>query len=448
MKLTVLGLGEAGRVYAEAFAQAGAEVLGFDPGPVETPEGVTRAPSAAEAVADADFVLSLTTARFAVSAARECLESLREGVIYLDLNASSPNVKQEVHKVLDGKAKVADGALIGSVRTFGAGAEILLSGPGSNEAAAYLGLLNARPDVLSDEVGEASRRKLLRSIFMKGLAALVHEVVEVGSAAGEDGWVREQMANALVGGHDTVNHLDRGIRIHARRRSHELADSLALIGDYPGTGLMASAARELHLLLARQNEHKPDVLDSLRNIPTAAIGDATDRLGYVGADIKPVWSCPQISGPALTVATRAGDNLAIHKALNKATPGDVLVVSAEGGRDRALIGDLIAERAKAAGVAGMILDGPVRDISGIIASGLPVWASGVSSAGPYKAGPVRLGEPIAIGNAVCHKNNIVVADQEGILFIPETNATSLVESAEEIIASEFNIKQARAQKPR
>lgn len=436
MVVAVLGLGEAGRIFAEAFARARVDVVGFDPGRVQTPEGVARAESAAEAVDGADLVLSLTTARIAVSVAEACRQALRPGSVYLDLNAASPQVKQDVEQVLGGAVHVVDGAVIGSVRQHGPSVEVLLSGPGSMHAATVLDLIGTRHEVLDGAVGEASRRKLLRSIFMKGLGALVQESVEAGAAANEEEWMRRQIAETLVGGQETVERLESGTRIHARRRSHELGDSLDLAADFAGTWPVTAAARERHLLLARRSEYKVEALQALRSVPTAAIGDGGDRLGFVGSDLRPAWNCPQIAGPALTVATHGGDNYGIHQALKLARPGDVLVVSSDDNSDRALIGDLIAERAKAVGIAGIIIDGPVRDAPGIAESGLPVWASGISAAGPYKQGPARLQQPVAIGNAVCRQGDIVVADEEGILFLPPAEASSAAEAAEAVIEDE------------
>ncbi|MDS2172972.1 NAD(P)-binding domain-containing protein [Nesterenkonia sp. CL21] len=436
MTVAVLGLGEAGQVFARAFAQAGDHVVGFDPGPARTPDGVVRADTAAEAVAEAEMVLSLTTARFAVAAAEQCRAALSPGVLYLDLNASSPEVKKSVETVLEGAAQVVDGAVIGSVRAFGATVQVLLSGAASGEVEQQLSRVGTRTEILGAQVGDASRRKLLRSIFMKGLSALVQESLEAAAGAGDEQWVRQQMAEALVGGESTVDRLDSGIRIHARRRSQELADSLELIQDLEGTWPMTWGARERHLLLARRAEDVSPALEVLRRTPTAALGDGSDRLGFVGADLRPVWDCPQIAGPALTVQTQAGDNFAIHQALARVKPGQILVVSGERGRERALIGDLIAERAKKAGVAGMILDAPVRDAAGIAEVGLPVWAAGVSAAGPYKSGPARLGRPVAVGHAVCNPGDIVVADAEGILFLPPEEATAAAEAAEAVLAEE------------
>lgn len=84
----------------------------------------------------------------------------------------------------------------------------------------------------------------------------------------------------------------------------------------------------------------------------------------------------------------------------------------------------------------MIIDGPVRDKKGIAEAGLPVWAAGISAAGPYKTGPIRLGEPIAIGNAVCRYGDVVIADHEGILFIPPQYVPKAIASGEQVLAQE------------
>lgn len=271
---------------------------------------------------------------------------------------------------------------------------------------------------------------------MKGLGALIHESISAGTAAGDGEWVRQQIAEELAGGDNSVERLYSGTQVHARRRSHELADSLGVISRYSDLWPVTKAAFEKHVALARNSEGLPAALEVLRSMPTAAIGDGNDRLGFVGSSISPVWDSPQICGRAVTVLTQAGDNSAIHHALNLVEPGDVLVVAAEAGSDRALIGDLIAERAKKAGLAGMILDGPVRDARGIAEAGLPVWARGIAAAGPYKAGPGRHGVPVAIGNAVCEPGDIVVADTEGVLFISPLQATVAGEAAEQVLSNE------------
>ncbi|MDR8019320.1 NAD(P)-binding domain-containing protein [Nesterenkonia aerolata] len=436
MRVAVLGLGEAGRIFAEAYRDAGHDVVGFDPGPVEAPSGIRRVDSASEAAEDSELVLSLTTARFAVSAAQAAHPALAPGAVFIDLNASAPQVKEEVAEALGTEITVVDGAVIGSVRQHGAAVQVLLAGPGSDRAAELLQQAGTRVTTLDGTVGDATRRKLVRSIFMKGLGALIHETVEAADGLGEPAWVREQIAEVLTGGHETLERLASGTEIHAGRRSAELADSLELIADLGGTWPVTHAAMERHRLLARRTVVDVDALGTLRSLPTAALGDGGDRLGFVGGAVHPVWNCPAIAGRAFTVSTHAGDNQALHRALQEVRSGDVLVISAESGTERALLGELIAERALAAGVVGIVLDGAVRDVDGIAEAGLPVWAGGVSAAGPYKGGPGRLRESVAVGHAVCHHGDVVVADAEGVLFLPPSEVSSAIAAAEAVLEDE------------
>ncbi|MBR8742103.1 NAD(P)-binding domain-containing protein [Nocardiopsis sp. MG754419] len=438
MKVAVLGLGEAGAIYAEAFADAGWRSVGFDPAPtVPTPAGVTRVASTAEAVREAEVVLSLTTAAHAVGAARAAVSALGEDAVYIDLNAASPQVKVNVAHTIGGAARVVDGAVIGSVVKFGAGVEVLLAGPAAEEAARFLKVVGSDARPIGDTVGAASGRKLLRSVFMKGLGALITEAVDAGTAAGEEEWMREQVAGALTGGFDALQRLDHGTRLHAVRRSHELEASIALLTDLAVEAPVSRGAADRHRYLARSTGPGDEgLIDAYATIPTAAIGDARDRLGFLSSRIRPVWPGARMSGRALTVRTRPGDNKALHRALTVARPGDVLVVDGGGDDSRALIGELIAERAVNKGVRGMVIDGAVRDADELRALGFPVWSAGISPAGPYKDGPGHVGVTIAVGGAVCSPGDIVVADGDGVFIVPRLEAEQTLTAARHVLDDE------------
>ncbi|MFY7065809.1 NAD(P)-binding domain-containing protein [Nocardiopsis changdeensis] len=438
MKVAVLGLGEAGAIYAEAFASAGRRTVGFDPAPaIPTPAGVTRAPSTAEAVADADLVLSLTTAAHAVSAARDAAPALREDALYIDLNAASPQVKAEVARTIGDAARVVDGAVIGSVVKFGAAVEVLLAGPAADAAAEALKAVGSAAEPIGDAVGAASGRKLLRSVFMKGLGALITESVDAGTAAGEEEWMRKQIADVLAGGSETLDRLDRGTRLHAVRRSRELDASIELLADLSVETPVSRGAADRHRYLARSaGDGAPELIDAFAEIPTAAIGDARDRLGFLSSRIRPVWAGARLAGRALTVQTRPGDNKALHRALAVARPGDVLVVDGGGDDSRALLGELIAERAVNRGVRGMVVDGAVRDVDELRELGFPVWAAAVSPAGPYKDGPGHIGRTISVGGAVCAPGDIVVADGDGVFIVPRLEAEQTLAAARLVLEDE------------
>lgn len=171
-------------------------------------------------------------------------------------------------------------------------------------------------------------------------------------------------------------------------------------------------------------------------LPTPNIGDAMDRLGLLDSRIKPIWRSDRVVGPAFTVWTRSGDNAYIHRALSEAAPGDIIVVNGQGDETRALLGDLIAARARNAGIAGFVIDGAVRDASGLAEVGMPVFARAVSPAGPYKNGPGALRCPIAVGGVAVAQGDIVVGDEDGVAVVPRDRAEEVLLAAEAVHADE------------
>nr|WP_231366385.1 methyltransferase [Zhihengliuella flava] len=179
-----------------------------------------------------------------------------------------------------------------------------------------------------------------------------------------------------------------------------------------------------------------DLSVRLAAIPTAALGDAGDRLGLLHSAVKPVWEAPAVAGRALTVWTRPGDNAAVHQALEQARPGDILMVAGGGHLERALMGELIGERAVSKGIRAFITDGAVRDAEELARIGFPVWSAGVSPAGPYKDGPGRVDVPISIGGVVCLPGDYVVADADGVIVIPGAQAETLAARGEAVLEDE------------
>ena len=174
--------------------------------------------------------------------------------------------------------------------------------------------------------------------------------------------------------------------------------------------------------------------------PVANAGDAMDRLNMMDSGIVTQWSGGRCVGPALTVLTRDGDNLAIHRALDDALPGDVLVINALGGAARAVFGDLLAEICLAAGVVGVVIDGLIRDRAAIQELGLPVWARGVSPAGPFKNGPGSVAAPIACGGVVVNPGDFITADDDGVAVIPGDQAEGIMKRLVEIDKSEDSLR--------
>jgi 3-hydroxyisobutyrate dehydrogenase-like beta-hydroxyacid dehydrogenase len=231
MRTAVLGLGEAGRRYAADLAAAGLQVSGYDPAPVPTPPGVVRADSAAAAAAGCDLVIGLTGPRAAPSAAAEAAHAMRGGGCYADFNSASAADKRAVERaVAPAGIMMADVAVLAPVGRGGAATPLLASGPGADFLAGVFRPLAAPVDVLAAPVGAAADRKLLRSVFMKGLAAVALEASAAGRAAGCELWVRDQMAAELgPGGSALVDRLIEGSIAHARRRIAEVTASRDLL---------------------------------------------------------------------------------------------------------------------------------------------------------------------------------------------------------------------------
>lgn len=190
------------------------------------------------------------------------------------------------------------------------------------------------------------------------------------------------------------------------------------------------------------DDAKEVLLQRLAGLPTTVITDAMDRFGTLDPAIKPVWEGARVCGLASTVHSREGDNLGIHELLERAQPGRVVVVAAGGAISRALIGELIAERAVNAKVAGFVIDGAVRDVQGIEETGLPVFARGVSAAGPYRDGPYRLGRPVAVGGTVVNEDDIVCGDADGVVVVPLGRAEEVCQLAEEKMQLEVDTRAA------
>ncbi|WP_104137743.1 methyltransferase [Arthrobacter sp. ZGTC131] len=181
-----------------------------------------------------------------------------------------------------------------------------------------------------------------------------------------------------------------------------------------------------------------DVVDRLAKLPAANIGDAMDRLGVADSAIQAIWSGARLAGPAFTVWTRPGDNQGIHRALQLARPGDVIVVCGGGDESRALLGELIGERAINLGLAGFALDGAARDAEALGEIGMPVFARAITPAGPYKNGPSRLCTPISFGGLPVLPGDVIIGDSDGVVVIPREQAASVAQAAEAVFADETN----------
>jgi RraA family protein len=162
-----------------------------------------------------------------------------------------------------------------------------------------------------------------------------------------------------------------------------------------------------------------DLVETFRGIPTSILSDNLDRLP--GAPLRPFHRSRTLAGIAFTVRTRSGDNLAIHRALEEAQPGHILVVDGGGDLSRALIGEIMMEIAQSKQLAGYVIDGAIRDVSAFEQSDFPCFAHSAIHRGPYKFGPGESQVPVSICGMTVAPGDLVIGDEDGVIAIaPET----------------------------
>jgi RraA family protein len=178
------------------------------------------------------------------------------------------------------------------------------------------------------------------------------------------------------------------------------------------------------------------LVQALSRVATAHLSDNMNRLYSVSAALRPYHQGGRFAGPALTVKVPPGDNLMVHKAIDIARPGDVIVVDAAGVLEQAIIGEIMSALAASRGVAGMIIDGAIRDADALRLSSFPVYARGVTHRGPYKNGPGEINAPVAIGGLVVQPGDLVVGDDDGLIVVAPDHAAEVLERAKAQAAEE------------
>jgi regulator of RNase E activity RraA len=162
----------------------------------------------------------------------------------------------------------------------------------------------------------------------------------------------------------------------------------------------------------------PDVVKKFRSLPVANVSDCMSRLSGGGPRLRPYHGGGVLSGPAFTVKTRPGDNLMVHKALDIASPGDVVVVDAGGDLTNSIVGEIMITYAINRGIAGIVINGSIRDSDELRKLSFPVYAAGVTHRGPYKSGPGEIGRTIAFDGMVIEPGDLILGDGDGLLCIP------------------------------
>lgn len=178
------------------------------------------------------------------------------------------------------------------------------------------------------------------------------------------------------------------------------------------------------------------LVKALAAMVTAHLSDNMNRLVAGGAKLRPMHRGGKLCGPAFTVKVAPGDNLMVHKAIDTAAPGDIIVVDAGGDVTQAIIGDIMSSLAEKRGIAGFVIYGAIRDAAEIGLRRFPVYACGVTHRGPYKNGPGEINVPIALDGMVVNPGDIIVGDADGVVAVPLANAETVLALARAQLAKE------------
>ena len=168
-----------------------------------------------------------------------------------------------------------------------------------------------------------------------------------------------------------------------------------------------------------------DLVERFREHASSNLADAMGRFHFMDFGIRPRSGLP-LCGVAVTVDARPGDNLMVHKALEVAQPGDIVVVNTNGNTTSAVFGELMCRTAVGAKLGGIVVDGAIRDVEAIMALDFPAFSRAVCAGGCDKDGPGEVNSPIACGNTVVMPGDIVVGDDDGVVIVPRDEADGVL----------------------
>ena len=200
-------------------------------------------------------------------------------------------------------------------------------------------------------------------------------------------------------------------------------------------------------LTIRRNFARPsaELVKRLGESPTGWIVDANGRRGALDYRVRALTRAMRFCGVALTVQTRPRDNLAPYAAIQHAKPGDVLIIAASAYEEASVAGDLMLGMAKNQGVIALVTDGMVRDIDGLNAVGIPVFARGLSPNSPFKDGPGTVGLPISLGGVTVNPGDIVIGDQDGVVVVARESLESVLGGLADVKSKEAKMEELVAQ---
>ncbi len=185
-----------------------------------------------------------------------------------------------------------------------------------------------------------------------------------------------------------------------------------------------------------------EVVEAFKSIPVAAIGDSMSRnVGTLGLRQYHARLDAVLCGPAVTVRVRPGDNLMIHKALMMVQPGDVLVIDGGGDVSQALVGGLMRTTCVARKLAGLVIDGAIRDLCEWAEDGMPIFARGHTHRGPSKDGPGEINVPVSCAGMAVLPGDLIVGDADGLIAVPAADAAEILQRSRAHLVKEAAIRE-------